>query len=85
MTDESGPVNIQGPNLVVIDETLMRTLVAGGVVAVAIAAMLVTITAGGENGWKFALAALGMVLWILGGLSKNPDPSVPDSGQKGRK
>lgn len=53
--------------------------------AVAIAAMLVTITTGGQNGWKFALAALGMVLWVLGGISKNPDQSVPDSGQNGRK
>jgi len=58
---------------------------AGGVVAVAIAAMLVTVTTGGENGWKFALAAVGMVLWILGGLSKNPDPTVPENGQNGRK
>jgi len=79
------PVNIYAANLVVRDEALMRTLVAGGVVAVAIAAMLVTITTGGENGWKFALAAVGMVLWILGGLSKNPDQSVPGSGQNGRK
>jgi hypothetical protein len=51
----------------------MRTLVAGGIVAGAIAAMLAAITTGGDNGWKFALAAVGLVLWILGGLSKNPD------------
>jgi peptidoglycan/LPS O-acetylase OafA/YrhL len=63
----------------------MRTLVAGGVVAAAIAALLVAVTAGGENGWKFALAAVGLVLWILGGISKNPDPTVPSSGQNGRK
>ncbi|HEY3043936.1 MAG TPA: hypothetical protein VGJ39_07920 [Vicinamibacterales bacterium] len=59
----------------------MRTLVAGGIVAGAIAAMLVLVTTGGENGWKIALAGVGLVLWILGGLSKNPDPSVPGSGQ----
>jgi hypothetical protein len=63
----------------------MRTLVAGGIVAGAIAAMLVLITTGGENGWKIALAGVGLVLWILGGLSKNPDPSVPGSGQNGQK
>lgn len=63
----------------------MRTLLAGGLVAGAIAAMLVAITAGGENGWKFALAAVGLVLWILGGLSKNPDPSVPGSEHSGPK
>ena len=43
----------------------MRTLVAGGIVAGAIAAMLAAVTTGGENGWKFALAAVGLVLWIL--------------------
>ena len=48
----------------------MRTLVAGGVVAGAIAAMLVAVTSGGENGWKFALAAIGLALWIAGGFSK---------------
>jgi hypothetical protein len=63
----------------------MRTLVAGGIVAGAIAAMLVLVTTGGENGWKIALAGVGLVLWILGGLSKNPDPSVPGSGQNGPK
>jgi hypothetical protein len=63
----------------------MRTLVAGGVVAGVIAAMLVAVTTGGPNGWKFALAAVGLVLWMLGGLSKNPDPSVPGSGQNGQK
>jgi len=63
----------------------MRTLVAGGLVAGAIAAMLVAVNTGGENGWKFALAAVGLVLWILGGLSKNPDQSVPRNGQNGRK
>jgi hypothetical protein len=63
----------------------MRTLVAGVIVAGAIATMLVAISTGGENGWKFALAAVGLVLWILGGISKNPDPSVPGSGQNGQK
>ena len=63
----------------------MRNLVAGGVVAGAIAATLVAVTAGGENGWKFALAAVGLVLWILGGVSKNPDPRVLENGQNSRK
>ena len=38
--------------------------------ACAIAAMLVAVTSGGENGWKFALAAIGLALWIAGGFSK---------------
>ena len=63
----------------------MGTLVAGSIVAGAIAAMLVAITTGGQNGWKFALAAAGLVLWILGGISKNPDPNVPRNGQNERK
>jgi peptidoglycan/LPS O-acetylase OafA/YrhL len=63
----------------------MRNLVAGGVVASAIATLLVAVTAGGENGWKFALAAVGLVLWILGGVSKNPDQRVHENGQNGRK
>ena len=54
----------------------MRTLVAGGVVAGAIAALLMAVTVEGENGWKFALAAVGLVLWVLGGLSKNPDSKL---------
>jgi hypothetical protein len=45
--------------------------VGGGVVATAIAALLLALTAGGPNGWKFALAAVGLVLWVLGGVSKN--------------
>ena len=36
----------------------------------AIAALLVAFTAGGENGWKFALAAIGLALWVAGGFSK---------------
>ena len=62
----------------------MRTLVVGVIVAVAIAAMLLAITIGGENGWKWALAAVGVVLWVLGGLSKNPDPSPSANGQDGQ-
>jgi hypothetical protein len=49
----------------------MRTLAAGTLVAGAIAAMLVAVSTGGENGWKFALAAVGLVLWIAGGLTKD--------------
>jgi hypothetical protein len=63
---------------------MLSNLVAGGVVAGAIAAMLLAVTAGGENGWKFALAGVGLVLWILGGLSKNPDPRATKNGQNGR-
>lgn len=47
----------------------MHTLVAGMLVAAALAALLLAVTAGGGNGWKFALAAIGLVLWIIGGLS----------------
>ena len=61
----------------------MRNLVGGGIVAGAIAVMLIALTAAGENGWKLALAAVGLVLWVLGGLSKNPDSRLKD-GQKGR-
>ena len=49
-----------------------RTLVAGSLVAGAIAAFLLAVTAGGDNGWKFALAAVGLVLWVVGGLSRDP-------------
>jgi hypothetical protein len=49
----------------------MRNLLGGGIVAGAIAAFLVAVTAGGEHGWKFALAGVGLVLWIIGGLSKD--------------
>jgi len=51
----------------------MRTLAAGTLVAVAIAALLLSVTAGGGDGWKFALAAVGLVLWVVGGISKDPD------------
>jgi hypothetical protein len=64
---------------------MLSNLVGGAVVAGGIAAMLVAVTAGGENGWKFALAGVGLVLWILGGLSKNPDPRATRNGQNGRK
>jgi hypothetical protein len=62
----------------------LGNLIAGSIVAGAIAAMLLAATLGGENGWKFALAGVGLVLWILGGLSKNPDPRAPGDGQNGR-
>jgi hypothetical protein len=62
----------------------LGNLIAGSIVAGAIAAMLLAVTMGGENGWKFALAGVGLVLWILGGLSKKPDPSAPGDGQNGR-
>ena len=63
----------------------MRTLAAGVLVAGAIAVLLLAVVFGGENGWKFALAAVGLVLWVLGGLSKNPDPGVSGDGQKRRR
>jgi hypothetical protein len=62
----------------------MRNLVGGAVVAAAIAAMLLAVTAGGANGWKFALAAVGLVLWVLGGISNNADPRLPGNGQNRR-
>jgi uncharacterized membrane protein YoaK (UPF0700 family) len=62
----------------------MRTLAAGALVAGAIAGFLLAVVFGGENGWKVALAAVGLVLWVLGGLSKNPDPGVSSDGQKRR-
>jgi uncharacterized membrane protein len=49
----------------------MRNLVTGAVAAGTVAALLLTVTFGGENGWKFALAAVGLVLWVVGGLSKD--------------
>jgi hypothetical protein len=47
----------------------VRTVVAGTLVAGAIAALVLAVTAGGDNGWKFALAAVGLLLWVAGGLS----------------
>jgi len=77
-------VNKLTPNKVIADDGAMRNLIGGGVVAAAIAAMLLAITAGGPNGWKFALAAVGLVLWVLGGVSKTADPRVPENGQNRR-
>jgi hypothetical protein len=48
-----------------------RTLIGGALVAGAMAAMLLAATVGGANGWKFALAAVGLVLWVVGGLSND--------------
>ena len=48
----------------------MGNLGAGGLAAGAIAVLLIAITSGGEYGWKIALAVLGLVLWVVGGLSK---------------
>ena len=53
----------------------MRNLVAGAIVAGALALLLALVTFGGQNGWKFALAAVGLVLWVLGGLSKESKES----------
>ena len=47
-----------------------RNVLVGGFAAAALAAMLLAITVGGDNGWKFALAAVGLVLWVVGGLSR---------------
>jgi hypothetical protein len=49
----------------------MRQLGAGAAAAGIIAALLLIVTAGGEHGWKIALAALGLVLWVAGGLMKD--------------
>jgi hypothetical protein len=49
----------------------MGNLAAGALMAGALAALLLVVTVGGNNGWKFALAALGLLLWVAGGLSKN--------------
>jgi hypothetical protein len=62
----------------------MRNLAGGALVAAAIAAMLLAVTAGGGNGWKWALAAVGLVLWVLGGLSRTADPGLPGDGQNSR-
>ena len=60
----------------------MRNLVAGAVAAGAIAALLLGVALGGKDWWKFVLAAVGLVLWVLGGLSKNPDQVAPADRQK---
>jgi hypothetical protein len=64
---------------------MLSNFVGGSVAAGTLAAVLLAFTAGGENGWKFALAGVGLVLWILGGLSKNPDPRASGDGQSVRK
>jgi hypothetical protein len=48
----------------------MRNVAIGGLVAVGVSLLLLLVTAGGEHGWKIALALLGLVLWVLGGLSR---------------
>jgi hypothetical protein len=48
----------------------MQNLLAGSLFAATVAALLVLVTEGGEHGWKFALAAVGLGLWVLGGLWK---------------
>jgi len=53
----------------------MRNLVAGAIAAGAIAVLFGVVTFGGQNGWKFALAAVGLALWVLGGLSKDSSRS----------
>ena len=55
----------------------MRNLFAAFLVAGALAALLLTVTLGGKDWWKFVLAAAGLALWVLGGLSKNPDQVPP--------
>lgn len=55
----------------------MRHLFAGTIAAGAIAALMLGMTLGGKDWWKFVLAAVGLVLWVLGGLSKNPDQVAP--------
>jgi hypothetical protein len=49
----------------------MQKLLAGSLFAATIAALLVLVTEGGEHGWKYALAVLGLVLWVAGGLWKD--------------
>jgi hypothetical protein len=49
----------------------MRTLLMGSAVAAGVAGLLLLVTMGGEHGWKVALAALGLVLWVAGGLAKD--------------
>jgi hypothetical protein len=47
----------------------VRNLAAGSVAATGLAAALVVLSSGSENGWKYLLAAVGVALWVLGGLS----------------
>ena len=48
----------------------VRNIVAGSLIAGAIAGLIVALTAGGANGWKYVLAAIGLALWVAGGFSK---------------
>jgi hypothetical protein len=48
----------------------MKNVLVGVLIASGAALLLLLVTVGGENGWKFALAAVGLVLWVIGGLSK---------------
>jgi hypothetical protein len=48
----------------------MRNVAIGGLVAAAAAVLLLVSTMGGEHGWKIALALVGLMLWVVGGLSK---------------
>ena len=48
----------------------MPKVIVAGLAAVGMALLLVLVTTGGDLGWKFALALLGLVLWVVGGLSK---------------
>ena len=48
----------------------VRNLLGGALVAGAAAGLLVLVVAGGDYGWRVALAALGLILWVLGGLRK---------------
>jgi hypothetical protein len=48
----------------------MRNVVIGACVAGGAALLFAVVVHGGEHGWKLALAALGLVLWVAGGLSK---------------
>ena len=48
----------------------LRNVLVGGVAAVVLAALMVAMSAAGDIGWKVALALVGLVLWVIGGLSK---------------
>jgi hypothetical protein len=48
----------------------MPKVVLAGLLASGAAFLLVLVTTGGDIGWKIALAVLGLVLWVVGGLSK---------------
>ena len=51
--------------------TLGRSrLLVAGLVATGAAVLMVLVTTGGDLGWKVALALLGLVLWVVGGLLK---------------